>query len=125
MALTFFWVTLLRYLTVSLTRRSFQSFNGKPSILIRVFRVGDQSALEVASSIKSYVEKTAPTLPDGVEIGTFSDESVLLKGRIDLLTKNAYLGLTLVVLVLAIFLKPKLAFGSLWEFRYHLWEGFF
>ena len=88
----------------------FQSFNGKPSILIRVFRVGDQSALEIASSIKSYVEKTAPTLPDGVEIGTFSDESVLLKGRIDLLTKNAYLGLTLVVLVLAIFLKPKLAF---------------
>ena len=66
--------------------------------------------MEVASSIKSYVEKTAPTLPDGVEIGTFSDESVLLKGRIDLLTKNAYLGLTLVDLVLAIFLKPKLAF---------------
>ena len=88
----------------------FQSFNGKPSILIRVFRVGDQSALEVASTIKSYVETTASTLPAGVEIGTFSDESVLLKGRIDLLTKNAYLGLTLVVLVLAIFLKPKLAF---------------
>ena len=30
--------------------------------------------------------------------------------KIDLLTKNAYLGLLLVVIILAIFLKPKLAF---------------
>lgn len=88
----------------------FQSFNGKPAILVRVFRVGDQNALEVASAVKNYVNDAAKTLPSGVEIGTFSDESVLLKGRIDLLTKNAYLGLVLVVLVLAIFLKPKLAF---------------
>ena len=88
----------------------FQRFNGKPAILVRIFRVGDQNALDVASAVKDYVNKTAKTLPNGVEIGTFSDESVLLKGRIDLLTKNAYLGLVLVVLVLAIFLKPKLAF---------------
>tara|TARA_Y100000817_G_scaffold21779_1_gene15769 strand:+ start:2216 stop:5407 length:3192 start_codon:yes stop_codon:yes gene_type:complete len=88
----------------------FQSFNGEPAILVRVFRVGDQNALEVASAIKSYVTRIASTLPEGIEVGTFSDESVLLKGRIDLLTKNAYLGLALVVLILAIFLKPKLAF---------------
>ena len=74
----------------------YQNFNGKPAILVRVFRVGDQNALEVAGAIKSYVKKTATSLPEGVEIGTFSDESVLLKGRIDLLTKNAYLGLVLV-----------------------------
>ena len=88
----------------------YQNFNGKPAILVRVFRVGDQNAREVAGAIKSYVKKTATSLPEGGEIGTFSDESVLLKGRIDLLTKNAYLGLVLVVLILAIFLKPKLAF---------------
>jgi multidrug efflux pump subunit AcrB len=37
------------------------------------------------------------------------DESVILRGRIKLLTDNAYLGLVLVLIVLALFLKPKLA----------------
>ena len=37
------------------------------------------------------------------------DESVILRGRIDLLVENAALGLSLVLVVLALFLKPKLA----------------
>jgi len=87
-----------------------QKFNGQPSILIRVFRVGDQNALEISRIIKEYAQDLSEKLPPGVGIKTWSDEAVILKGRIDLLTKNAYLGLALVVLVLALFLKPKLAF---------------
>ena len=87
-----------------------QKFNGSPSILIRVFRIGDQNALDISSAVKEYAEKMSSALPPGVGITTWSDEAVILKGRIDLLTKNAYLGLTLVVLILAIFLKPRLAF---------------
>ena len=87
-----------------------QKFNGSPSILIRVFRVGDQNALDISNAVKKYVDQIASTLPKGVGIKTWNDEAIILQGRIDLLLKNAYLGLILVVTILAIFLKPKLAF---------------
>ena len=87
-----------------------QKFNGSPSILIRVFRVGDQNALDISNAVKKYVDQISSTLPKGVGIKTWNDEAIILKGRIDLLLKNAYLGLILVVTILAIFLKPKLAF---------------
>ena len=48
-------------------------------------------------------------MPPGVSLTTMKDESVILRGRIELLTENAYLGLGLVLIVLALFLKPKLA----------------
>ena len=87
-----------------------QNFNGYPSILIRIYRVGDQNALTISESVKKYVKNLNKVLPQGVAAKTWSDEAIILQGRIDLLTKNAYLGLGLVVLVLALFLKPKLAF---------------
>ncbi len=78
--------------------------------MIRVFRVGNQNALEISESIKNYIKEVSKTLPEGLGLQTWDDEAVILQGRIDLLIKNAYLGLALVVLVLALFLKPKLAF---------------
>ena len=48
-------------------------------------------------------------MPPGISLTSMKDESVILRGRIELLTENAYLGLTLVLIVLALFLKPKLA----------------
>ena len=87
-----------------------QKFNGSPSILIRVFRVGDQNALDISNAVKEYVENYSSRLPIGVGIKTWNDEAIILQGRIDLLLKNAYLGLLLVVTILALFLKPKLAF---------------
>ena len=87
-----------------------QTFNGLPTILIRVYRTGNQSALKIAKSVKDYVGSINQQLPQAIEVRTWNDEARILQGRIDLLTKNAYLGLFLVVGVLALFLKPKLAF---------------
>ena len=85
-------------------------FNSQPSNLITVYRVGDQNSIDISSQVKDYVVKKQKTLPDGVHITAFDDEARLLVGRIETMTKNAYQGLLLVVIVLAIFLKPKLAF---------------
>ena len=87
-----------------------QKFNGLSTILIRVYRTGNQSALKISESVKKYVFDINQTFPNGIEVRTWNDEARILQGRIDLLTKNAYLGLFLVVGVLALFLKPKLAF---------------
>ena len=85
------------------------NFNGEPAFLIRVFRTGEQNALDIAEVVHQYLDEKKPLMPEGITITSWKDESVILKGRINLLLKNAYLGLSLVILVLALFLKPKLA----------------
>ncbi len=85
-------------------------FNGYPTKLINVFRVGNQNAIEVSNTVNNYISKLQTSLPKGIGVTSWNDESRILRGRIDLLLRNARLGLMLVVLMLAVFLKPKLAF---------------
>ena len=84
-------------------------FNSEPARLIRIYRTGEQNALEIADTVHDYLKKKKPLMPPGISLTAMKDESVILRGRIELLTENAYLGLTLVLIVLALFLKPKLA----------------
>ena len=84
-------------------------FNSEPALLIRVYRTGEQNALDIADAVHGYIKKKNLLMPPGVSLTTMKDESVILRGRIELLTENAYLGLGLVLIVLALFLKPKLA----------------
>ena len=85
-------------------------FNSQTSNLITVFRVGEQNAIDISSAVKNYITVKQKNLPPGVNITAWDDEARLLRGRIDTMTKNAQYGLMLVVLVLALFLKPRLAF---------------
>jgi multidrug efflux pump subunit AcrB len=88
----------------------FNRFQGAPAGIIEVYRVADQNALHVASTVKGYLEKIRPTLPEGVDISYFRDRSSILKSRIRLLLKNMALGLVLVSILLGIFLNARLAF---------------
>jgi multidrug efflux pump subunit AcrB len=88
----------------------FTRFQGKPAGLIEVYRVADQNALEVAATVKQYIDETRPSLPEGVDISFYRDRSRILKSRIRLLLKNMALGLILVSLLLGMFLNARLAF---------------
>lgn len=85
-------------------------FQGKPSGVIEVYRVADQNALTVADTVKGYVEEIRPSLPQGVDIGTYRDRSQILRSRIDLLLRNMAFGLVLVSILLGLFLNVRLAF---------------
>jgi len=85
-------------------------FQGKPAAIINVFRVADQSALDVAAKVRDYVRRIDPTLPHGISAQHYQDMSTILKSRIELLSKNMLLGLLLVSLLLGIFLNVRLAF---------------
>lgn len=87
-------------------------FDGKKAALVKVFRVGDQGALDVADTVKQYVEEKRSALPEGVAMSTWEDTSEVLRGRMNLLTRNAYLGLTLVFVCLTLFLNIRLAFWT-------------
>lgn len=88
---------------------TFSRFNAEPAVVIQVFRVGDQNALDVARIAREYVEEKRPELPAGVNLTIWQDNSTYLSSRLELLIRNAIGGLALVFLVLALFLKLDLA----------------
>ncbi len=84
-------------------------FNGKPAVLVQVFRVGDQNVLELAAAVKEHVASMRGRMPAGIELTIWQDNSLYLQQRMELLIRNGYNGLLLVFLVLALFLKFRLA----------------
>ena len=85
-------------------------FDGKPAVTLKVYRVGEQSAISVSEAVHAYVDRVSPSMPDGIEVFTWQDTAQLLKSRIDLLVRNAMTGLVLVFAVLALFMRLRLAF---------------
>lgn len=86
------------------------SFDGRPAVIVNIFRVGNEDTLALAGMVRRYVEGSRSVLPEGVNVAVWNDQSVYLQGRLDLLKRNAITGLVLVLLVLAMFLRPSLAF---------------
>ena len=86
------------------------SFNGKRAVLIEVYRVGNQTPTQVATSGKIVVKQIDASLPEGVNLTVIRDLSNVFAQRADLLLRNAYLGLGLVFFFLALFLEIRLAF---------------
>lgn len=85
-------------------------FDGKPSVMVQVYRVGDQGALEVAEQVKKYVGESQASVPPGLSLTTWQDESVYLRARLNTLISNGRVGFFLILGVLAMFLRFRLAF---------------
>jgi multidrug efflux pump subunit AcrB len=88
----------------------FATFDGQPAVLIRVYRVGDQKVLDLVARVKDWVSLARSRLPDGLQIEIWQDGSQSLRDRLDILVRNGINGFILVFIVLAIFLRLRLAF---------------
>ena len=101
------------------------TFDGMPSAMVQVYRVGDQNALEISARVQEYVAENKKLLPPGVLMTTWQDDASYLRSRQDLLVKNGLYGLTLVFITLALFLRLGLAgwvsFGLFVSFLGTLW----
>jgi len=86
------------------------SFNGQRAVIIEVYRVGDQTPIQVADSGKAVVARINNSLPEGVSLTVLRDLSKIFAQRASLLLRNAYFGLGLVFFFLALFLEIRLAF---------------
>ncbi len=84
--------------------------NGKPAVRVAVFRTGDQTPIEISQKAKDYAEELKQTLPSTIGVTTWLDSAEIYEGRLNLLLRNAGLGLVLVLLILGIFLEIRLAF---------------
>lgn len=86
------------------------SYNGSPAVRVRVYRKGDQTPIDLSDAVRAYVNERGSAIPEGIEMAVWNDTSEVFRDRIQLLLKNAYFGLLLVLILLAVFLEVKLAF---------------
>ncbi len=83
---------------------------GRPAVFVEVSRADGERVMDVARAVRDHVaNELTPSLPDGVEIGIWNDDSSAFVERGVLLLKNGALGLLLVLLALGLFLQLRLA----------------
>ena len=82
----------------------------KPAVFIEVYRADGEKVMAVATTVQEHISSVViPSLPDGVKVAIWNDESQTYAERVDLLLKNGLLGLLLVFIALALFLEIRLA----------------
>ncbi|MFK8012237.1 MAG: efflux RND transporter permease subunit [Marinicellaceae bacterium] len=84
-------------------------FNGKTAMEIEVYSVGLQSAIDVADKVKKYIETKASGLPETITLDYWRDRSQIVKNRLSTLVNSAIQGALLVIILLTLFLRPKVA----------------
>ena len=78
--------------------------NGKPAVLININRQPDGNTVQVADEVHKEVESIRKTLPPGVEIRPFYDQSVIVNESIKSVRDAILLGLILASIILVVFL---------------------
>ena len=85
-------------------------FNRQPSVGISIYRIGEQSPLDIAAKVKTILESFEKTLPPGVKYRIDSNRADDYRDRLALLTENGILAIVIVLLILGLFLEYRLAF---------------
>ncbi|MBZ0273143.1 efflux RND transporter permease subunit [bacterium] len=85
-------------------------YHGMRAVGLIVQRVGEETPMGVSRAVRDVAARLTEELPDTVTIAIWDDDSEILRDRIDLLQRNAKIGLVLVLIVLALFLEVHLAF---------------
>src|SRR5919106_2118880 len=83
---------------------------GDPAIQLHVQRALTNDALQVADAVDRYLASLRDTLPPDLRVETFDDAADLIRDRIDLLLRNGFSGMILVLAVLFLFLNARVAF---------------
>ena len=85
-------------------------YNGKPSTSIKIYRMSEQTPAGISDEVYRLLPELEAVLQPGMQLDIVNDDAVLYRARMGLLLKNAFSGLVLVLIVLALFLELRLAF---------------
>jgi len=85
-------------------------YNGQPGLSVDVYQIGDQTPTSISNAVYGELERLQANLPDGVSLDVSRDSSEVYEDRLSLLLKNAWMGLALVLILMALFLEARLAF---------------
>jgi multidrug efflux pump subunit AcrB len=108
--------TAVRLRDVARVRETFEDrvelgrYDGRPAVLITVFKTPEQDAIDIAGRVKQFVADRPQRLSGAVDLSITSDLSRFIEQRLDLMKRNARVGLILVLVALALFLDLRVAF---------------
>jgi multidrug efflux pump subunit AcrB len=91
-------------------RLNYMRYNGKNATYIGIRAGKEQSLTDVAQAAKQYIAFKNEQLPEGYKLHVLVDMTYYLNGRLTMMLENLFLGGMLVFLILAIFLRTRLAF---------------
>ena len=87
----------------------FARFDNQPTMMVSVFRSGNEGTTTLAGRVLDYVERVRPTLPEGIALTVWQNEAEYMQGRLSIMGRNGLAGFALVFLMLALFLELRLA----------------
>src|SRR5262249_47710715 len=79
--------------------------NGKPGVLLNVFRQIDGNTLGVSQAVAEEVRQIRATLPPGMKLEPFYDQSVLVEDSIHSVRDAILIGLALAIVIMVLFLR--------------------
>ena len=79
--------------------------NGKPAVLLNVNRQPESNTMEVADEVHAEVDRIQRSLPPGIEIRPFYDQSIMVGDSIKSVRDAILLGLILASVILVVFLR--------------------
>jgi multidrug efflux pump subunit AcrB len=79
--------------------------NGKPAVLLNVNRQPESNTLDVANEVHALIQELAPTLPPGVHLEPFYDQSTIVHDSIASVRDAVLLGIVLSSIILVLFLR--------------------
>ncbi len=79
--------------------------NGKPAVLLNVDRQPESNTLDVANEVHDLIQQLAPTLPPGVHLEPFYDQSTIVHDSISSVRDAVLIGILLSSVILVLFLR--------------------
>ncbi len=79
--------------------------NGKPAVLLNIFRQPDSNTVAVADLVAKELEQIKSTLPPGVKLQAFYDQSAVVRDSIASVRDAILIGLILAAIILVLFLR--------------------
>lgn len=79
--------------------------NGKPAVLLNINRQPDGNTVQVANEVHDEIERIRKTLPPGINIQPFYDQSIIVNESIKSVRDAILLGLILASIILVVFLR--------------------
>ena len=86
------------------------TLNGEPAVLIQVMTTELMDIVTASDSIRTWIEKRRESLPTGAQLTLWTDNAEDFKGRMETIASSAFMGLALVMAILLMTLRPKVAF---------------
>ncbi len=85
-------------------------FNRHPSVELEIYRIGDQSPLEIAEAVQTVLNDLEATLLPGIEYRIDNNAAEDFSDRLELLVKNGALAVIIILVILSLFLEYRLSF---------------